>query len=104
MKRQSKVFVHAQSNHLHGQNGDEWREQFQNIDEARTDLLCNEHGAVFMPWRAPALAIPILDTPDDMTLVHGAKHQLDLVTAVVQGIGEQQVEPSGPRLSAFDIA
>ena len=50
-----------------------------------------------------SLDVPVLDAADDVAFVGGAKHELDLVTAVAVGALKEEVEPAGSLLTPLTL-
>ena len=63
-------------------NGDEWDrpiEQLNHVEEARSDILGDDDGAVLVLREAPALDVPIFKGTNQVTLVECTKHEFDFV-------------------------
>ncbi len=76
---QEDFFIYPKSAQLnrHQRNGS--IEKAEHIEKARCDLFCNDNGSVVPLGTTLAFDIPILNCPDDMTLIKRTEHNFDFI-------------------------
>jgi hypothetical protein len=54
-------------------------------------------------WIALALDIPVLDSPDDVALIHSAKHDLNFILSLLIPIVKKEIDSSTTGLEPFPL-
>src|SRR5262249_53100925 len=97
------IIAHLKCSHL---NRDDWNrtvEQTNDVQESRSDVFGNDHGAMVVLRVPSSFNVPVLDSPNDMALVRATKLKLDLESSIVVYVLKKKIQPTGVGLPTFFV-